>query len=97
MNKELLTIPWWAWIMIMTLLLSQGLWMFNDAYKRGMNRWVWGFFGLLHCPSNLLIYLVVSRIIMKVKPCSSCCKKMNIQFDYCPYCGHKQAEEKHIT
>ncbi len=92
MIEELSVIPWWAWLFIITLLTAQGLWIFNDAPKRGMNRWIWGLFGLLNSPTNLVIYLLVSRVILKATLCESCGKKISGNFTYCPHCGEKQGE-----
>jgi len=52
-------IPEWAWVLLITLLLSQGIFIFNDARKRGYNAWAWGAFGLLNVPSSLIIYYLV--------------------------------------
>lgn len=87
MNGELSTVPIVVWVLIMCALLIQGIWMFNDAAKRGMNKWLWGILGLMNIPSNLIIYLIVSRRIIGVKKCHSCNKKINKSFKYCPHCG----------
>jgi hypothetical protein len=51
-------------IIAMPLLIAQGTWIFRDAKKRGEKYyWCWGFFGLLHVPESLLIYLLVTRVI----------------------------------
>ncbi len=48
--------------------IVQGLWIFQDAKKRGEKYyWLWGLFGILNVPSNLLIYLIVTRVIIKNK------------------------------
>lgn len=56
-------LPWWAWILIAALLLTQGIWLFRDAQKRGANPWFWGIYGLTNVPSVFLIYwlLVIRR------------------------------------
>lgn len=47
------------------VLLIQGFWIFTDAKKRGEKfYWLWGIFGLLNIPTNLIIYLIVTRIII---------------------------------
>ncbi len=52
-------------IFALPLLLIQGFWMFKDARKRGEKYyWLWGLFGLLNTPGNLIIYLIVTRIII---------------------------------
>ncbi|AGK96350.1 hypothetical protein [Clostridium pasteurianum] len=59
MNKILLIIA------LAIILLTQGFWIYNDAKKRGEKYyWLWGIFGLLNVPSNLIIYLIVTRVII---------------------------------
>ena len=90
MSNDLSLVPIWGWILIVTILTIQGVWIFNDASKRGMNKWLWGLFGLLNTPSNFVIYLLVSRRIMKSKKCADCNRKINYHFEYCPHCGRPQ-------
>ncbi len=90
MIEELSVIPWWVWLLIFIILTSQGLWVFNDARKKGLNRWIWGLFCLMNTPTNLIIYLLVSRAIQKESQCMSCGKKISGNYSYCPYCGEKQ-------
>lgn len=92
MSNELALVPIWAWIILITILTVQGIWIFNDASKRNMNKWLWGFFGLLNSPTNLIIYLIVSRMIIKSKKCPACGRKINYQFTYCPHCGERQED-----
>lgn len=54
-------IPWYLWLVIAALLLSQGLWVYRDAEARGENKWAWGLFGLMNFPSSGLIYWFVTR------------------------------------
>lgn len=55
-------------IVVIPLLLIQGAWIFRDARKRGEKYyWLWGIFGLLNLPGSLIVYLVVTRIIIKKK------------------------------
>ncbi|QGU95889.1 sigmaY antisigma factor component [Clostridium bovifaecis] len=52
-------------LIVSPILLIQGLWMFLDARKRGEKYyWLWGIFGLINTPGNLVIYLIVTRIII---------------------------------
>ena len=61
-NKTLILVL----ILVFPILIVQGIWIFKDAKKRGeKNYWLWGLFGILNSPSNLLIYLFVTRIISK--------------------------------
>jgi len=47
------------------ILLVQGAWVFFDARKRKEKYyWLWGIFALVNTPSNLLIYLLVTRVIL---------------------------------
>ncbi|MNE85697.1 Negative regulatory protein YxlD [compost metagenome] len=50
--------PLWALILIALLLLAQSTWMFIDARKRGRRAWLWGLWGVLNCPSPLIVYLL---------------------------------------
>ncbi|KGK81490.1 hypothetical protein [Clostridium sp. HMP27] len=51
-------------IIVIPILIIQGFWMFKDAKKRGEKYyWLWGIFGLLNTPGNLIIYLIITRII----------------------------------
>lgn len=55
------TLVWLAYPLIAILLLTQALWIFHDARKRGENAWFWGLLGLLNVPSSLIVYLLVTR------------------------------------
>jgi hypothetical protein len=74
-------------IPLFILLFIQAAWIFNDAPKRGENKWIWGFFGLLNVPSSLIIYLIVTRGGAKACPCENCRKKVRYDYRYCPHCG----------
>lgn len=55
-------------LMVFILLLCQALYIFSDAKKRNEKYyWLWGLFGLLNFPSSLIIYLLVTRVILKNK------------------------------
>jgi len=92
MNSELMIVPYWVWIMIAIVLLIQGTWIFNDAGKRGMNRWLWGLLGLMNTPTNLIVYLIVSRTILGTKKCKKCERRYNKTYKYCPYCSEENDE-----
>ncbi|AZK46190.1 hypothetical protein [Paenibacillus lentus] len=51
--------PWWMLILVALLLLTQGTWMFIDARKRGRRAWLWGLWGVINCPTSLIVYLLV--------------------------------------
>ena len=77
------------WIILFLILLIQGSWIFNDASKRGENKWVWGLMGCINVPTSLLIYLLVTRYIMKTVDCRSCGNKVRSNAKYCSNCGEK--------
>lgn len=61
-NKDLIVIL----VFVFPILLVQGIWIFKDAKRRGEKLyWLWGLFGVINTPSNLLIYLIVTRVIFK--------------------------------
>jgi len=69
------------------VLSLQSFWIFKDAEKRGMNKWLWGIFGFLNTPTNLLIYLIISRTLMQKNICKSCGYNNNKNASYCANCG----------
>lgn len=61
-QKELLI----ALPFVIPLLLIQSIWIFKDAKKRGEKYyWLWGIIGILNVPESLIVYLIVTRIILK--------------------------------
>ncbi len=72
-------------MIIPILLLSQAAWIYCDASKRGENKWLWGLFGLLNVPSNLIIYLLVTRRFKKRNKCNGCGHNVDSIFLFCPY------------
>lgn len=81
-------------VTIAILLFSQGLWMFYDAGKRNEQKWLWGFLGLIHFPSSLIIYLIVTRKYSKKITCPNCYYTIDKKSIYCSYCGHELTEEE---
>lgn len=54
-----------TFLLITPILLIQGIWVFKDAKKRGEKYyWLWGIYGLLNTPGNLIVYLIVTRLII---------------------------------
>jgi len=49
-------VPWYGWVLIGLLLLSQATWLFLDARRRGARPWLWGLLGLVQFPMPLLLY-----------------------------------------
>ncbi len=76
-------------LIIFCLLLIQASWIFYDANKRVGHKWLWGLFGLTNVPSALIIYLIITRIIMKEETCPHCLYKVNHKAEYCSSCGEK--------
>ena len=87
MARDLTEIPVILWVLLGTILLLQGSWMFYDAKKRNEYPWIWGIFGLLNTPGNLLIYLLVTRVIKKKKSCPHCGEMVEEKAIYCSHCG----------
>jgi hypothetical protein len=85
-------IPLFVWVIIIIALMTQSIWIFWDASKRGENKWLWGLYGLLNVPSSLLIYLLVTRVFTKPKSCPNCQKKVRGNYKFCPYCGEKTSQ-----
>ena len=55
-------------IILIPIALIQGAWVFYDARRRKEKYyWLWVIFGLMNIPSNLLVYLLVTRVILKNK------------------------------
>lgn len=59
MSHDWRDIPWYGWVGIAAILLSQATWIFLDARRRGARAWLWGLVGLISCPGSLLLYLAV--------------------------------------
>lgn len=50
------------------IVLTQATWIFLDARKRKEKYYfLWGLYGMINCPSSLIVYLVVTRIFAKKK------------------------------
>jgi len=56
MQGNLSELTWWQWVLIAVLLLGQGIFIFQDAQKRGAKAWLWGLYGLTSVPTALLVY-----------------------------------------
>ncbi|AZT90042.1 hypothetical protein ELD05_04905 [Caldicellulosiruptor changbaiensis] len=55
-------------IILFFLLMAQAVYIFFDAKNRGEKYYfLWGLFGLLNFPSSLIIYLLITRVILKDK------------------------------
>ena len=52
---------------LIPIVLVEGAWVFSDARRRKEKYyWLWGIFALMNI-SNILIYLIVTRVILKNK------------------------------
>lgn len=60
-SNDLSVIPLPLWFLIAAILFTQSILIYKDAEKRGENKWLWGLFGLLNCPSSGFIYWFVTR------------------------------------
>lgn len=49
-------LPWYAWLGLAVVLLTQGTWLFLDARRRGTYPWFWGIWGLIQFPVPILLY-----------------------------------------
>lgn len=67
MNVTANDIPLIVWVAIGILLFAQGMWLFVDARKRNRNEWFWGIWGLTSVPGPLVIYLVATRLVPKLR------------------------------
>lgn len=76
---------WLTLIGASVVLISQGTWIFLDARKRGENYWLWGLYGLMNCPSSLLVYLWITRRRKIV--CPDCGQRIFKNNQRCPHCG----------
>ncbi len=66
MSAEL---PWWQWLLVAAVMLTQGILIFQDAQKRGAKAWLWGLYGLTTCPTALIVYwLCVIKKSRKKQP-----------------------------
>jgi hypothetical protein len=91
MNNSNLTPPW-IWPLAALILLCQATWIYLDARKRGERRFLWGLLGLVNCPSALIVYLLVTRVIVKTRQCAACGKRAGIDAKFCPHCGAAQGK-----
>ncbi len=82
--------PVWAFALLAVLLLAQATWIYLDAARRGERKLLWGLFGLCNIPSSLIVYLLVTRSLEKMKRCPSCGARIGEKARFCPECGAKQ-------
>lgn len=65
-----------------------GIWLFiyQDAGRRGMNRWLWTLIAIF-TPNliGIILYLILRRPLLS--PCPGCGSRVEPQLAYCPDCG----------
>lgn len=73
-------------IFAIAILASIAVFVYKDAKKRGMNRWMWMTIAVF-APNllGLVIYLVIRN--SNTKKCPDCGKKIGQDYRVCPYCG----------
>lgn len=61
------TLTWWQWQLLAIVVLTQGIYIFQDAQKRGAKAWLWGLYGLTSVPTAFIVYwfCVVRKRITK--------------------------------
>ncbi|MEC0241669.1 transcriptional regulator [Paenibacillus dokdonensis] len=53
------SLPIWAIVLVIAILLTQSLWLFTHARRHTKVYWFWGIIGLIQCPSPLIAYWFV--------------------------------------
>ena len=90
MSSATTTLPVWAWILIALVLLGQAAWIYRDAALRGERKFLWGLFGLVNCPSSLIVYLLVTRAFARKATCPACAARIPADARFCPNCGARR-------
>lgn len=67
-NVHVTTLTWWEWLLVAAVLLCQGIFIFQDAQKRGAKAWLWGMYGLSSCPTAFIVYYFCVMRKRKKKP-----------------------------
>lgn len=73
-------------LLIGVIYFSIGLFVYRDAPKRGVNRWMWMLIAL-YVPNliGLIIYVIVTG--NRKHTCVHCGKTVKEEYKACPYCG----------
>jgi len=78
MEGKFTKVPKCIYVVLGLLLVIQGVWIFMDASKRGLNKWLWGPIGFLNVPLSFIAYVFVTKRQFDIK-CSgfltNCCGK----------------------
>ncbi|RIW30900.1 sigmaY antisigma factor component [Bacillus salacetis] len=54
-------------LLLAPILLTQSLFLFTDARKRGHKYWFWGIWGLIQSPLPIIFYFIFARKIFRKK------------------------------
>jgi len=65
MKTNITTMPFYLWILLAIILLSQSIMLFRAASKSGANRWFWAIWGLMQFPCPAIFYLLIVRKVWK--------------------------------
>jgi hypothetical protein len=55
-SNDLSSMSGWGWVLLAVVLLTQSIYIFQDAQKRGAKAWLWGLYGLTSVPTAFLVY-----------------------------------------
>ena len=74
-------------LILITLSIFIGVFVYRDSKKRGMNSVLWTLLAIIApCFLGLIIYLIVRTQYYDTK-CPKCSKQINENFMVCPHCG----------
>lgn len=78
-------------VLIVSLIVSIGVYVYGDAQKRGLDPLVWTLVVLL-VPNliGFIIYLIVRSNKEPMNTCNNCGGFVKESYHNCPYCGEKQ-------
>lgn len=79
-------LPKCVYVFLAILLVIQGVWIFMDASKRGLNKWLWGPIGFLSLPFGFIAYVLVTKRKFDL----SCC---NLSLKCCQSDDYEEFEE----
>lgn len=79
-------LPKCVYVFLGVLLIIQGVWIFMDASKRGLNKWLWGPIGFLSLPFGFIAYVLVTKRKFDL----SCC---NLTLKCCQSDDYEECEE----
>ncbi len=65
MTSDLDKIPLPLLILVLVLLISQSVFLFQDARRRNLHPWFWGIYGIIQAPMPTILYFIIERKIFK--------------------------------